>query len=60
MFIDAPAVHAAPEPTPEAPPPPQVLSPKVAPELPPLVPLWMVVAGVWGLIALLVVLLLSR
>lgn len=59
MFIDAPPVHAPPPP-PREPPPPQVLPPKAPAELPPLVPLWMVVAGVWGLIALLVVLLLSR
>jgi hypothetical protein len=41
-------------------PPPPVVPAKPPADLPPLVPVWMVVAGVWGLVALLVILLIAR
>jgi hypothetical protein len=37
-----------------------VLPPHPPPDLPPIVPLWMVIAGALGLVALLVVLFLAR
>lgn len=62
VFIDAPpVVGPPPSPVPApVPPGPIPLPPKPAPDLPPLVPMWMVIAGVLGLVALLVVLLLAR
>lgn len=65
-FIDAPPASAAQRPPPPpaaSPPPPPTAFPELRPKepvkLPPLVPTWMVIAGVLGIVALLVVLLLS-
>jgi hypothetical protein len=59
IFIDAPPI-GSPPPPPRPPAEPRVLPPHPPTDLPPLVPLWMVIAGALGLVALLVVLLLAR